>query len=167
MYVAKKLLHLKNRQFQPQQHICRVRPNWRSELLATINDAINGLCPLQEIKVCCGGQARAKRAAEAISRPLERRKVVQNANSVDLESDDDEDTGDYMANIDMNGTWTVEDYHTGEVKESDKGTQHQTRWRMFAFVATILGALLCRMYHQHEIQLCRRFTMFVCHCTCK
>merc|ERR1711965_901892 len=84
-------------------HICRARPNWRTELLVAINNAVNGMYPLQKIRVCCGGRARARRAAEIISRPLKKRKGVDNVNNVDLESDDDEDTGDYLVNIDMNG----------------------------------------------------------------
>ena len=122
------------RRSHAQQHICRVRSTWKTELLTTINDAINGLYPMQEIRVCCGGQERAKRAAEIMSKPLKKRKIMMDANDVDIESDDDEDTGDYMINIDMNGTWTITDYHTGEIKENDKCMKHQVRWKMLAFV---------------------------------
>ena len=103
-------------------------------MLTTINDAINGLYPMQEIRVCCGGQERAKRAAEIMSKPLKKRKTMMDVNDVDIESDADEDTGDYMINIDMNGTWMITDYHTGEIKENDKCMKHQVRWKMLAFV---------------------------------
>ena len=52
---------------------------------------------------------------------------MKDVNNVEIESDEDDDAGDYMINIDMNGTWTIADYHAGEVKESDTCVQHRVR----------------------------------------
>jgi len=117
-------------------HICRGRENWRTELLVAINDAVNGMYPLQEIKICCGGRLRARRAARDISRSLKRRKGIDidYVNNIDLESDDDEETEDCIVNVYMNGTWIIRDYITGEMVDRSGEVDRQIRWRMLAWI---------------------------------